>query len=123
MKKRAVEKGKKYIVTLLIGIFYYILVTYTEFSIPCIVKTSTGYECPACGVTRMILSLMELDISSAFNYNPFLFITSPVIIVYIISSDVNYIKNGRVSLGKIDYLLWAVAVSAIIFGIVRNIIE
>jgi hypothetical protein len=121
MKKRAVEKGKKYIAVLLIGIIYYLLVTYTEFSIPCIVKTATGYECPACGVTRMILSLVEFDIPSAFSYNPFLFITLPIIIAYIISSDINYIKNGRVSLGKVDYLLWAVAAAAIIYGIMRNI--
>lgn len=40
----------------------------------CQFKEFTGYPCPTCGTTRLILSLYNLDIVSAFKFNPFMFL-------------------------------------------------
>ena len=40
----------------------------------CQFKSYTGYPCPTCGTTRLVLSLYNLDIVSAFKYNPFMFL-------------------------------------------------
>lgn len=39
-------------------------------AIPCLFYQLTGLQCPGCGNTRAALSLLRLDFSAAFNYNP-----------------------------------------------------
>ena len=43
--------------------------------------TSTDIKCPGCGSQRAIHSLLNLDIKSAFGYNPLLVCTLPYIIM------------------------------------------
>ena len=43
----------------------------------CLFKQLFGVSCPACGMTRAYISLLRLDIASAFHYNP-AFLTFPV---------------------------------------------
>lgn len=40
----------------------------------CPFKEITGFPCPTCGTTRVVLSLYELDLWSAFLFNPGLFL-------------------------------------------------
>lgn len=57
------------------GIFFvYILYLFNQLPhLPCIFKTITGYPCPTCGSTRIVTSLINLDILSALFWNPLLF--------------------------------------------------
>ncbi|MDQ1354240.1 MAG: hypothetical protein QG657_4549 [Acidobacteriota bacterium] len=57
--------------TLLIYVFY--LVKQIP-RIPCMFKTLTGYPCPTCGATRVARCFFQLDIGSAFLWNPLLFL-------------------------------------------------
>ncbi|BBB32808.1 hypothetical protein TTHT_1291 [Thermotomaculum hydrothermale] len=41
----------------------------------CQFKHFTGYPCPTCGTTRLVLSLYNFDLISAFKFNPFMFIS------------------------------------------------
>lgn len=43
----------------------------------CVFYRSTGYLCPACGNTRSVLALLELDIPAALGYN----ITPPLLLL------------------------------------------
>lgn len=63
-----------YIGLLVLGLLYYFLVRYTPFENPCEYYEKTGKLCGGCGTTRMMLSLMELNIPKAFSYNPVAFI-------------------------------------------------
>lgn len=58
---------------LLAGILYIIWIKSTGLMIPCFYLTTSGYLCPGCGTTRMLLSMMRFDFASAFAYNPVTF--------------------------------------------------
>ncbi len=47
----------------------------------CIFRLASGYDCPLCGVQRMIVCLIEGDFRSALLYNPYILIVSPYITV------------------------------------------
>ena len=51
--------------------------------IPCVFKTLTGYPCPTCGATRVIRSLFQFDIVSAFLRNPLLFLAGVVFAAWV----------------------------------------
>lgn len=40
-----------------------------RFGLPCIFKFSTGYDCPACGMTRSFIFMSDFNITSAWNMN------------------------------------------------------
>ena len=47
----------------------------------CLFKQLFGVSCPACGMTRAYISLLRLDIASAFHYNP-AFLTFPAAVAF-----------------------------------------
>jgi hypothetical protein len=55
----------------------------------CMFKSLTGIPCPACGVTRSILSLMHADFSNAFLINPlgFFLLAALIILPVWVSAD------------------------------------
>lgn len=46
--------------------------------LPCPFRLVTGLKCPGCGITTLLLRLMEGDFAGAFAANPFLLLTAPV---------------------------------------------
>jgi hypothetical protein len=69
----------------------------------------------------MIASLARFDFRVAFEYNPFLLVTGPVILFGLIYSDVRYVKTGDASMGRFGFVLWIEIALALAFGILRNI--
>ena len=47
----------------------------------CMLRRVTGYPCPTCGTTRMVLAALELRIVEAFFHNPLMFLLCVVSIV------------------------------------------
>ncbi len=45
----------------------------------CQFKEFTGYPCPTCGTTRLVLALYNFDLISAFKYNPFMFLLGVIL--------------------------------------------
>ena len=122
MRKRLVKTLKKYAVLFGAGVAYLIFTLYTGWGVPCFFYKLTGLKCPACGVSRMTVSLARLDLRAAFEYNPFLFVTGPVILFCVVYSNVRYVKTGDASMGKLGFILWMEIIFALAFGIVRNIL-
>lgn len=117
MKK--VDKSLIYtiIVFLLINLIYYIL--FKSF-IPCIIHKITGLYCPGCGITRMIISIFELDFYQAFRFNPFLFILLVVTLLYqIIKLITKKLLTKSIRLNNNVYV--SLLVLTILFGILRNL--
>jgi hypothetical protein len=44
---------------------------YYAFSIPCPFRDIFGIPCPTCGMSRSLISLVNLDVCSSLSYNPF----------------------------------------------------
>lgn len=120
-KRRLWSVTKKYGIILVIGIAYLIWVLLTDLRIPCIIYELTGLKCPGCGVTRMIVSAARLDIASAFGYNPFIFITGPIILIYIAVSEIKFVICGNGNLGRWEIIVYAELVLAFIYCILRNL--
>lgn len=49
---------------------YWIWFKMTGLGLPCYYLTVHGYECPGCGLTRMVFSILQLQFGRAFLYNP-----------------------------------------------------
>jgi len=82
-----------------------------------------GIYCPGCGTTRAYKALMDGNFVDAFLYNPFLFMVTISVVIYIIVT----FSKGRVneslllSLFKSPKTAWATMVIFIGVWIFRNI--
>ena len=121
VQKRLKRTLIKYGVIFGIGLAYLIFVLCTGIGIPCIFHKITNLECPGCGVTRMIMSLVRLDFASAFAYNPFLLITGPFLIAYLVACEVKFVKLGNRKMGKWEIFMYVELALALLYGVLRNI--
>lgn len=109
-------------IILITGILYYILITITAFSIPCPIHTIIGIRCPGCGLTTMMLALINLDFIAAFNANQLLFCLLPLFIILDIYLCYKYIKHGTTEQSnKIYYASIILITILLIFAVLRNI--
>lgn len=113
---------KKIIIIIGVLTLYFILGQILGFYLPCPFHYLTGYYCPGCGVTRMIVSIIKLDFYQAFRYNPLLFLFIPVIITYLflqVRYETKGIKNvmneKRFNKGWFIFVIIFV-----IYGVLRN---
>ncbi len=79
-----------------------------------------GLYCPGCGGTRMAEAMLHLDFYQAFRYNPFLFVTVPIMVVIFIWQAYKYIMGGRTS-AWLDKALITYSVLLVAFGVLRNV--
>ena len=105
-----------------IGLAYAVFVGLTGFSIPCPFHALTGLLCPGCGVTRMCLALLTLDLSAAWAANPVLLLLLPVLAALLIRQAMRYVKTGRSTLSRRESaLVWGMAAVLLLWGIARNL--
>ncbi len=50
----------------------------------CPFEAITGIQCPGCGITRALLSVVTGDFGKAFQYNPFVFLLLFIVIISIL---------------------------------------
>ena len=122
MKERLLSTVKKYAIVLLIGLAYLAWVLLTGLKIPCVFKLITGLDCPACGITRMIVAAARLNFSKSFWLNPYLFTNLPVILFCLVYSDIRYIKTGEREIGWVKIVLYIEIALALVFGVLRNVL-
>lgn len=118
------EKGKFTLIisgVILIGLIAFLFFNhYFSFAIPCPFHKLTGLYCPGCGITRMILSILQLDFYQAFRYNAFLMILLPFALVYGILYFTAWIQDRQVP--RLPNIVWNILlIAAIAFMIIRNI--
>ena len=92
-----------------------------NIGIPCIIKKTTGFECPGCGTTRAINSLIHLNINEALKYNALIFVTLPFLAYYFISSIYSWIFEKKMRQIPTIIIIFLTVV-VIVYGILRNII-
>ena len=122
MRSRLNKVLRKYAIILGIGLGYLIFVLATGIRIPCLFYVATGFQCPGCGITRMFVELFRGNFVLAFKFNPFVFICLPLLLIYIVFCDINYVRTDKATLGKLCFLPWMILVGAFVFGVLRNIL-
>ena len=104
------------------GLLYAVFVTVTGWAIPCPFHLLTGLYCPACGVGRMCLALLRLDIAAAWQANALLVCLLPGLACVFAVSGVRYIKSGVFSLVRWQsVLVWLMIALLLVFGVLRNL--
>ncbi len=122
-KKRFIQQLLVLLGVLFAGFGYYFFVTVTGFKMLCGFNELTGLLCPGCGLTRMCISIIELDFYSAFGYNKLIFVTLPVLALIFFNFEYNYIKTGEAKLNKpVQWIGYLELALLLVFGVVRNII-
>lgn len=122
MRQRFKKVGIQLAAALLIGCIYAMFVRYTGFAVPCMFYEITGLKCPSCGVTRMSISILDLDFKTAYLSNQMLFLLSPLLVFLFGSYVLKYIKTGRWSLSKFQMVICAICIGLLLlFGIFRNV--
>lgn len=124
MKIRAKKVCISLTALLLIGIAYYFVTCFTGFYIPCPVRLITGFRCPGCGISHMIINIYHLNFKAAFKSNQLLFVTSPLIIAMVVREIYCYIKYEKHKTDKwIDITAFILIALFLIFTVLRNIYE
>lgn len=114
-----------YVILIGIGIIYSIWYRFTQIGIPCIFYLVTGLYCPGCGVSRMLLSLMQFKWMKAFYYNRLLFLLLPFGI-FVAGRHIGYLiwKGERYPYKRYhSWITYVLIILLLLFGILRNLPE
>lgn len=88
----------------------------------CLIKALTGFDCPFCGAQRSIITLLKGDIVSAIDYNPFIYLITPYLILLVLC-EIKVISPDS-KLYKALHGRWSIAAAAIVtiaWTVYRNI--
>jgi len=56
----------------------------------CLFRNLTGWECPGCGMTRAILSLLRGDLATALHYNRMVVLVFPLLCCLLLAELSNH---------------------------------
>ena len=82
--------------------------------VPCLFRKVTGFYCPGCGITRMVIACFQFDFYQAFRYNPLVFILFVGVILF-------KILRFQFSVKVREYASYFLLVIVIFYGVLRNI--
>ncbi len=82
MVKRSLTKGLQTCAIILLPFLVYLIpkASLFEGESICLFKRLLGVECPGCGMTRAIVSMMYLDFEAAWGYNHLSVVVAPLLL-------------------------------------------
>ena len=106
-----------------VGCAYAAFCALTGLGLPCPFHLVTGLNCPGCGVSRMLLSMLRLDFAAAFRHNAALFCMTPVLALLAGVRIWRYVRLGE-RRGKPWMQATEIALAGllVVWGVVRNLI-
>ncbi|MGN8876304.1 DUF2752 domain-containing protein [Pseudoflavonifractor sp. HCP28S3_F10] len=122
MKARFLRLLRGFSLLLLAGLGYAVFCSRTGLMLPCPFHLVTGLLCPGCGVTRMCLALLHLDLAAAWRFNPGLLLLSPLLAVLFFSMALRYVRTGeRRPTSVQSAAAWGMAAYLLLYGVGRNL--
>ena len=89
--------------------------------IPCPFLKLTGFRCPGCGNTRAFAALIHLHFAESLKYNYAYPAEYLFLLIVLIRSAKNYVKNGKASYyPKHPGLVYAFLAALLFWGVLRN---
>lgn len=108
----------------LLGVFLCVYSVYLQCGypgLPCPLYEIFHIQCPTCGISRMFLSLFDFNLQAAFDYNAYILVSLPFILIEIIYF-LYYFKDGYKKIPLYQNILLTIYfIGLIFFGILRNI--
>ena len=94
------------------------------FGIPCLFHKLTGLKCPGCGVTRMMLDLLDGDLRGAFAHNAAILCLLPAGAVLAVSGSIRYVQTGSRTMRPWENaLVWCMTGVLLLYGLGRNLTQ
>lgn len=123
MKERLYKTLKPIFLLLIVGGIYVVLVYTTGFKIPCPIKFATGFDCPGCGISRVLLSYLRLDFKTAFFTNPVITVILPIMFGdYVYHKYLYVVHNNKKPFNKLENISMYVMIgSLILYAAIKNI--
>lgn len=129
MKKKLTDNDYIYysflatIILFLIIVLTYNNFLYKFFKIPgCIFYLKLGFYCPACGMTRAFIALLEGNILKSLYYNPTVIYILGFISIYMVTNTICKIFNKEAILKYSNFYLYLGIFIMTINFIIRNIL-
>lgn len=105
-----------------VAILFYFNPAQNGFYPRCILKATTGLDCPGCGALRASHQLLHGNIGAAFSLNPLLILLAPVAGLLLLNQAVGRMRGRPLFHIKLPgYLIWILLVVVIAFTILRNL--
>ena len=121
-KERRNQVLRSILILIGVGMLYAFFTTITGLRIPCVFHEITGWYCPGCGVTRMCLALLRLDLATAYQCNQAVILTSPILAGIASYMIYRYIRYDTRRTGRwINVMMVVLIVIYVAFGVVRNL--
>ena len=100
------------------GILYYIFISVTGKTIPCLFRSITGLKCPGCGITTLCRNLVKLRVVDAIKCNIGLTLLFPFICHVIVRETYNFVNSKQ---SAKNYEAVVIVIMLLIWGVIRNI--
>ncbi len=103
---------------LLLGIALFL-----KWKVPCPILHLTGFYCPSCGISRMLIALFHGKFYQAFRYNPLLFCLLPFFLILGMDTINKWIHDrSNYIVKRIPKSFWyALLVVFLLFAVARNL--
>lgn len=109
---------RRYRFWLLAGLGYLLVIEWTGYALDCPFRWLTGWQCPGCGVTHLVLALVHGDLDGAWQANPAIILASPFLLLLWFRSERVDILNEP---AWQRFLAWGLVIWFLGFGIWRNL--
>lgn len=88
----------------------------------CPIRNAIGIYCPGCGAARSLHALFHGDIAAAVDFNGLFVLLFPAFVTFALLQFMSLVRDNRFRALVIpNWILAAVAVVMILFGIARNL--
>lgn len=104
------------------GVMYYAFIQFTGLSFICPFRKITGWLCPGCGTTTMILHLGRFEFAKAFACNPLLMLMGPFFVYAYMQNMVLAFKVEQKPDKWNKLKMCVVALLLLGYGILRNVL-